>query len=86
MATQEQPTKLTQEELIKLTEIQNSRKNITSELGNISIIEINLETRKQYAIKALSELSSQENLLAKSLEDKYGKGTVDISSGTFIPL
>ena len=35
--------------------------------------------------KALAELEKEETSLAKSLTEKYGKGSLDIETGTFIP-
>ena len=36
--------------------------------------------------EVLAELEKQEVNLAKTLSDKYGKGSIDLESGTFTPI
>lgn len=79
------PTKLSQEELNLLHESRQNNKAVVNELGQISILEENLKNRKDNALKYLEQLRLKETELAKALEDKYGKGTVDIDTGIFIP-
>jgi len=78
--------KLAQEELTQLRAIQESNKKLVNEFGIISISEESLKKRKATALMALEQLKTAEQDLAKKLEDKYGKGSVDIDSGEFIPL
>lgn len=77
--------KLTQEELDKLQELSQKNSALINELGNISLIEINLESRKEAASKFLGELREEEQELVKSLEDSYGAGSIDLQKGEFIP-
>ena len=45
-----------------------------------------LNNRKNIAKKEFEKLEETQTSFAKQLEDKYGKGTIDIESGIFIPL
>jgi hypothetical protein len=49
----------------------------------INIAQINLDNRKLRAEKFLSNVRDTEIDVAKSLEDKYGKGTVNLTTGEF---
>lgn len=78
-------TKLTKEELGKLQELQQKNAALISELGNISLAEINLEQRKESAEQFLTELRASEQEVVKELEDAYGVGSIDLQAGEFIP-
>lgn len=77
--------KLTQEELDKLQELQQKNSALITELGNISLLEINLGKRKEAAENFLVELREAESDLVKALEDTYGAGSIDLQKGEFIP-
>ena len=77
--------KLTQEELNQLSELQQKNAALVQELGQISLAEINLDSRKEKAEVFLAELRQSEVDLVKELEDKYGVGSIDIQAGEFIP-
>lgn len=77
--------KLTEEQLKALNELQQKNQMLITELGQISLAEINLETRREAAEKFLGELRTAEQNLAKQLEDTYGAGTIDLNKGEFIP-
>jgi len=78
--------KLTKEEVDQLSQIKSSTERVVNEFGQISISEESLKQRKSRELEFLDQLKAQENQLAKTLEDKYGKGSVNIDSGEFIPL
>ena len=77
--------KLSEEQVQGLNELQQKNQALINELGQISLIEINLEQRREAAEKFLEELRTAEQTLAKELEDAYGAGTIDLSKGEFIP-
>ena len=77
--------KLTQEELDKLQGLSQKNSALINELGKLSLIEINLVSRKEAANKFLDELREEEQELVKSLEDSYGAGSIDLQKGEFIP-
>jgi hypothetical protein len=79
-------TKLTQEEIDSLILIQNKNRAIVEELGKIEIIQLDLDDRRERAENFLKQLRADEDATARSLEDKYGKGTVNIDKGEFTAL
>lgn len=78
--------KLTQEELQKLGEIQQVMQNITFEYGNIELTRKALEDRVTRVDQALAQIREQEQSFAKEIEDKYGRGSINLQDGTFLPL
>ena len=79
------PQKFSPEELKQLQELQTRMDNIIIRFGQISINKQALESQEKQAKNSLSELKTQETEIAKSLSNKYGKGTLDIESGEFNP-
>jgi len=77
--------KLAQEELDKLSELQQKNAALVQELGSISLAEINLAQRQESAENFLAELRQSETDLVKELEEKYGVGSIDLKAGEFIP-
>jgi hypothetical protein len=45
-----------------------------------------LEAEQKLAEERIAEINASEKALAKSLEDKYGKGEIDLESGVFTPV
>lgn len=80
------PIKFTDEELKNLQEIQKTYQQITLAFGQNVVAKMNLDERENSLKNLLSETKEKENTLAKSLTDKYGKGSLDIASGEFTPL
>lgn len=77
--------KLEQQELDQLLDIEKSSNNLVKEFGEISIIETNLELRKNKAKESLIRLNKFKNEFSVKLQDKYGIGRIDLSKGEFIP-
>lgn len=78
--------KLTEEEIGEVENVGKRSQALRNELGDIAIIKLNLKTREEQAAAFHNESIQLERDLAKKLEDKYGKGTIDISTGTFTPI
>jgi len=76
--------KLTQEELQQIKDVQAKSQAVTSELGQIELLKLQLKTRRKNAEDFLEELSKEEKALAESLEAAYGKGSIDLEKGEFI--
>jgi hypothetical protein len=53
--------------------------------GQISINKQALNNQEEQSKSLLAQLKTKEAEVAKSLSDKYGKGTLDIESGEFTP-
>jgi len=77
---------LTEEEKTILKEIQNKTESIVVELGEISLIKIQVENRYESAKSYLTEISNQEKEFTKTLFDKYGKFNLDPETGEIIKL
>ena len=76
--------KLSQEELQQVKDLQAKSHAITSELGQIELLKIQLKTRRQNAEEYLKELAQEAETLAEYLESVYGKGTINLEQGEFI--
>tara|TARA_R110000822_G_C15089975_1_gene470639 strand:- start:230 stop:481 length:252 start_codon:yes stop_codon:yes gene_type:complete len=78
-------TKLTVEEVERLTKIQQDNAAIATELGNLEITKLQIEARRDKVIEYFNELRTEENSLGEELSKKYGNGTIDLEKGEFIP-
>ena len=79
------PVQFTNEEITQLRSLQAKFNNATIQFGQLKISQLKLEESETILKSALVELEKEESTLAKSLTEKYGKGTLDIETGTFIP-
>jgi|TARA_R100000030_G_scaffold87756_1_gene71572 phosphopantetheine adenylyltransferase len=77
--------KLSKKELEQIQDIQNRMQAVKTELGQLSLAEIDLKNRRLNVENYLDETKDLENKLVKDLEDKYGRGSIDIQEGEFIP-
>ena len=77
--------KLTEDELQKIGELQQKNNAVVSELGQIELIKMNVEARRQAAEKYLTDLREEEEGLGKELSDKYGSGSINLETGEFVP-
>lgn len=77
---------LTEEE-VTLVQNLNSRKEIlTEEINNVAQQRVILDYRSRVIDKSYDEIVTFERQIASTLTQKYGKGTVDIEKGVFIPV
>ena len=77
--------KLTTEEIQRITELQQKNNALATELGQVELIKLNLQIRREAAEKFLEELRSEEQELGKELTDKYGSGSINLETGEFVP-
>ena len=75
--------KLASEEIEALEKIKSHNESAVKEFGLISIAQLNLDKRKERAETFLTSLKNSEIAIAESLEEKYGKGTVNLTTGEF---
>jgi len=78
--------KLTEQEISTLRNISDKFTAMKAEFGNIYLQEINLKERKERIELFYKELQQAEQNIAKELQDKYGKGTVNTETGEFTSL
>ena len=79
------PTSFSKEELKEIKDLRLSLDTITFQLGRIVVEKIKLEDTEIQLKKQLKDLEIKETSIAKKLSSKYGKGSIDIETGTFIP-
>jgi hypothetical protein len=75
---------LTEEEKTTLKDLQTKTESLVVELGEISLIKIQIENRYETAKSYLTEISNQEKEFTKTLFDKYGKFNLDPETGEII--
>ena len=79
------PVSFSQEELNEIRDLRTELNQITFQLGQININKIRIENTETLIKKDLTNLEEKESKIAKKLSNKYGKGSIDIETGTFIP-
>ena len=77
--------KLTEEEISELNKIQQKNLRVIQQLGQIHVSRLNLDKQEESVEQDLYIVRKEESELVQTLEQKYGKGSVDISTGEFIP-
>ena len=70
----------------KTTRGSTNESTIQQALGNLAVRKINLESEETRLKQQLSTNSQKETELAQKLESKYGKGSVNLETGTFTPI
>ena len=84
--TETNTVKLTKDEIKELGDLRGSISNITLVIGETEIAFENLGIRKRELLSRLLKLSEKQNDIAKKLEDKYGKGNVNLDTGEFTSI
>jgi DNA-binding transcriptional MerR regulator len=84
--------KFTEEEIQDIRQVQSNYQAIGLELVQIKLALANtknqlesLELEEKALTERISEVNTRERQIAKQLEDKYGKGEIDLESGVFTP-
>ena len=85
--------KFTQEELTQIKQIQSNYQTVGLDLVQIKLAILNtkaqletLEVEEKTLVERILDLNNEEKRLAKELEQKYGKGEIDLESGVFTPI
>ena len=76
---------LTQEEIAELKELKETFTQLTEVAGVVEMQSLNIKIKKEQLKLNLQDLQQKEAALAKSLEEKYCKGTISLESGEFLP-
>ena len=84
-ASQNTSTQFNQEDIGKIQKLQEDLNQVFFQLGQLKANEIRLKKQEIFLNERLTSLEEQEKTIAKELTDKYGKGSLDIESGTFTP-
>ena len=87
-----EPIKLLPEELNKITEIRKNYFNIQTAVGQIQLSRHNFESQldtlhvqEKEVMEEYTKTQTAEQEFIKSLQDKYGLGTLNIGDGEFVP-
>ena len=78
--------KFTQEELDSLKNFQIRLEQVVSQLGRVHLSKIKLNEQEDLLKAEIKNIEKEEQELAKTLSDKYGKGSLDIETGNFTPI
>tara|TARA_Y100001951_G_C11194485_1_gene213450 strand:+ start:454 stop:723 length:270 start_codon:yes stop_codon:yes gene_type:complete len=84
--TETNAVKLTKDEIKEIGDLRGSISNVTLVIGETEIAFENLGIRKRELLSRLLKLSEKQNDFAKKLEDKYGKGNVNLDTGEFTSI
>ena len=80
------PVSFSQEELNELKVLKEKLSQLAIDLGGSSIQKIRLEEREKSLKQTLLDLERQEATIATKLTEKYGKGSINLETGTFTPI
>ena len=79
------PQSFSQQELDEIKKLRDNLSELTFQLGQLSIQKIKVKDQEKKLINRLNSLEEKENSIAKKITDKYGKGSIDLETGTFTP-
>lgn len=84
---------LTQEELQQVQELQSQYSKLYFEVGELEVQKRifqenlnNIEEQQKYLFLDLKKIQEKETSFAQGLNEKYGKGTININNGEIIPF
>jgi stress response protein YsnF len=75
---------LTKEEIEKLKNIQANESNLITQFGQLEYQIQTLNLQKENLKNNITSLQTESSNFGKELQDKYGEGTIDITTGEFI--
>ena len=76
----------TPEELSNLKSFQTRLDQVLSQLGRVQLSKIKLDEQENLIKDEIKKIETEEQELAKTLSDKYGRGSLDIETGAFTPV
>ena len=79
------PTIIPSQDIDKIKKLQEDLTSIGTQFGQIKIAKMKLEDQEIVLKKQLDLLTKEENSIAKAFTDKYGRGSLDVETGEFIP-
>ena len=77
---------LTTDELQSLKNFQSTRSQIINDFGIIEFQIQELKSQKEMLVKALANLKIEESKVSQELQEKYGEGNIDLTSGEFVSV
>lgn len=83
--TQDNVTRLTEEELSFFSNLSADYSSIRTQLGSITLEMNRLETVQSSLTSTFNQLVEREKEFLKELQQKYGEGLVDLTTGIYTP-
>ena len=77
--------KFTKEELDSLKSFQSRMEQVITQLGRVHLSKIKLNEQEDLLKDEIKNIEKAEQELAQTLTSKYGKGSLDMETGTFTP-
>ena len=74
------------DEINKIKKLREEITNLAASFGKLYINKIKFEEQETLLKNKLSSLEEQEKQIAENLTKKYGKGSIDLETGTFTPI
>ena len=74
---------LTKEEIKQLKDIQEQESTLITQFGQLEYQIQSLNLQKETLKNSITDIQLKSNNLGKELQDKYGEGNIDITSGEF---
>ena len=74
---------LTKEEVEKLKSIQDNEANLITQFGQSEYQIQSLNLQKENLKNNITKLQTESSNFGKELQDKYGEGTIDVTTGEF---
>ena len=75
----------TKEEINTLKLFQSRMEQVVTSLGRVKYSKIKLDEQENALRGEIKKIEKEEQELAQTLTNKYGKGSLDIETGTFTP-
>ena len=79
------PVSFSPKELKQLRDLRLEIDQLAIQLGQLSISEIKLNEQENMLKNEIKKIEKEEQELAQTLTNKYGRGSLDIETGTFTP-
>ena len=78
--------KFTEEEINTLKSFQSRMEQVITSLGRVNYSRVKLDDQENVLKDEIKKIEKEEQELAQTLTNKYGKGSLDIETGTFTPI
>lgn len=78
---QEKLTKITEEELTKLNDLQQSKQALILSLGELEYENLRLKAQKQHLENQFNLIVQSEFSLSQQIAEKYGDSKIDLKTG-----
>lgn len=85
--------KFSEQEIAEIKQVQTNYQKLGLDLVQIKLAILNAknqvdvyESEEKMLTERILELNETERTIAKNLEQKYGKGEIDLESGVFTPI